>query len=147
MAFLYLHIIAMFAAVSVSIGSSMTLLIAARRRELDAVRVITGMPIGRVIPALYMTGGLLGLATAISFGFDLLAPWLVIAYALFAILTVVGITFSGPLIMRLNAVLTTPSAASDGETEQLIARLTPDLVVTIAGVALLIADMVLKPFS
>jgi hypothetical protein len=147
MAFLYLHIIAVFAAVSVAMGSSVVLLIAARRRELDVVRAITGMPLGRLIPVLYGIGGLLGLATAISYGFDLLAPWLVIAYVIFAVLTVVGIVFSGPLIERLHAVLTNPSAGGEGELDRLLGRLTLDTIGTTTGIALIIADMVFKPFS
>lgn len=147
MAFLYLHVIAMFAAVAVAMGSSLVLLIAARRGELEAIRAITGMPLGRLIPILYISGGLLGLATAISFGFNLLAPWLVIAYALFVILTAIGIAFSGRLIERLHAVLTEPASAADGELERLLRRLVPDLIVTGAGIALIVADMVYKPFS
>jgi hypothetical protein len=70
----------------------------------------------------------------------------VIAYVLFAFLAGFGLAHSGPLLERLHAVLTDPGAAQPGETDRLLGALSPDAAVTFLGTALIIADMVFKPF-
>ena len=82
----------------------------------------------------------------IHFGYNLLAPWLVIAYVLFAILTVVGIRISGPIFERTHAVAADP-AASNELFGQAMSRFRMDAAVTLVGIALIVADMVFKPFS
>src|SRR5205085_1157060 len=101
---LYLHILAMFTAVTVVMGAGILVLIGARGGERSVVAAITSLPIPRLAGPLYAVGGLFGLATAFVFGYNLRAPWLIIAYVLFAILTVVGIRVSGPIFERTHAV-------------------------------------------
>lgn len=145
-AFMFIHVLLMFGAVAMAAGSSFLLLVAARRRELEAIRAITAVPITRIVPVLYIGGAVFGLATALALGYDLRSAWLVIAYVLFALLAAFGLFRSGPLVERLNAVLTDPGAARPDETERLLDALGPDTAVNLVGIALIIADMVFKPF-
>jgi hypothetical protein len=106
--------------------------------------------LGPVIPVLYVTGGIFGLLTAINFGFNLLAPWLVIAYVLFAIAMITGITFSGRFGPRVAAAT---QGVPDGPlTPAVIALFTAPsyrFVTTLDYVVLvaILFDMVVKPFS
>ena len=143
---LYLHIITMFTAVTVVMGAGILTLIGAAGGNRSTVAAITSLPIPRLAGPLYSLGGLFGLATAFVFGYNLLAPWLVIAYVLFVLLTALGIRVSGPLFERTHAVATDP-AASPEVFSQAMSRFRMDAGVTLAGIALIIADMVFKPFS
>jgi len=55
------------------------MLIAERSGQMALVRgvAIASKPIGVAIPIFFISGGLLGLLTAINVGYNLLAPWLV----------------------------------------------------------------------
>ena len=143
---LFLHILAMFTAVTVVMGAGILVLIGARSGDRSVVAAITSLPIPRLAGPLYGVGGLLGLATAFVFGYNLLAPWLIIAYVLFAILTVVGIRISGPIFETTHAVAADPAASSE-VFGQAMGRFRADAVLTMIGIALIIADMVFKPFS
>ena len=107
--------------------------------------------IGPIIPILFISGGLFGLLTAISFGtINLLAPWLVIAYVLFAIAMYIGAVENRKWGLQLGQLLRT---AADGPlTPEITAMFTDRRVVALtivdyAIVVVLIFDMVLKPFS
>jgi hypothetical protein len=143
---LYLHIVTMFIAVSVAAGSSILLLVGARRGDRQLVAGLSALPIDRIVPPLYMVGGLFGLGTGLAFGYNLVAPWMLIAYALFAVLTFLGIRYTGPLVGRVHVV------ASDQATDaqafaQVIRRFQLDTMITLGGIALIVADMVFKPFA
>src|SRR5579859_8185347 len=90
---LFLHILTMFTAVAVAAGTGILVLMGARRGDRSVVAAITSLPIPRIAPILYISGGVLGLATGFAFGYDLLAPWLIIAYVLFAMLAALGILY------------------------------------------------------
>ncbi len=143
---LYLHILTMFTAVSLAAGSSIFVLIAARRRDRAAVAALTRLPIDRMVPPLYIVGGLFGLATALVFGYDLLAPWLIIAYLIFAGLAALGIVYSGPLMGRVHAVASDEAADAQAFGD-VIRRFQLDAVLSLGGIAIIVADMVFKPFS
>jgi len=143
---LYLHILAIFTAVTVVMGAGILVLIGARGGNRSVVAAITSLPIPRLAGPLYSIGGLFGLATAFVFGYNLLAPWLIIAYVLFAILTAMGIRISGPIFERTHAVASDP-AASNELFGQAMSRFRMDAAVTLVGIALIVADMVFKPFS
>jgi uncharacterized membrane protein len=142
---LYLHILTMFAAVAMAAGSSILVLLADRRGDRRLVASITGLPLDRVIPPLYISGGLFGILTAVAFGYSLVTAWLLIAYTLFAALMLLGIVYSGPLMGRVHAI------ASDQEADphafaEVMQRFRLDTAVSLAGIALIVADMVFKPF-
>lgn len=143
---LYLHILAMFTAVMVVMGAGVLTLIGARGGNRSVVAAITSLPIPRVAGPLYGIGGLFGLATAFVFRYNLLAPWLIIAYVLFVLLTILGIRVSGPIFERTHEIASDPGTTSDAF-DQAMNRFRVDAVVTLIGIALIIADMVFKPFS
>jgi len=149
---LWLHITVMFAAITISFGPAFLVELAYRSGRVAALRgvVVAAQPFGPVIPVLYVTGGLLGLVTAINFGYNLLAPWLVIAYVLFASAMITGVAFNrtlGPRIAEATAdvpdgALTPPIAAIFTDPRYRFVT-TLDTVVLIA----ILFDMVVKPFS
>jgi protein-S-isoprenylcysteine O-methyltransferase Ste14 len=143
---LFLHILMMFTAVAVAGGTNILLLVGARRSDRALVAAITSLPIPRAAPILYITGGLFGLATALSFGFNLLAPWLIIAYVLFAMLAGFGILYSGPIFARVHAVASDAQAGAEAF-RKVMRQYRVDAVLSLAGIGLLLADMVFKPFS
>lgn len=149
---LFLHIATMFTAVTVGYGSGMVVELAHRTGQVAALRGV-GMTVGRlekVIPVLYITGGLLGLLTAISFGFNLLAPWLIIAYVLFLIAMVIGMVELGPRGKRLGmAIRNVPDGPIPAEISAILdnPRANAINVIDYAVVILLVFDMVVKPFS
>lgn len=148
----FLHIAVVFSAVSISYGPQLLLALAIRTGRVEVVRGVTAAagPLVIAIPVLYITGGLFGLFAAINTGFNLLAPWLLIAYVLFVTLTIIGARLVGPWAEHVGKLA---AAAPDGP-------LTPDLQAIIRDprmrlirwadfvlVFLLVFDMVLKPFS
>ncbi len=149
---LFLHIGLMFTAVAASFGVELFLYIAYRTGQVGVVRGVGAavMRVGPAIPMLFVLGGLAGLATALSFGVDLLVPWLVIAYVGFGLAMVNGLLTSRNLGRKLGPALAT---ATDGP-------LTPEIQAIFTGreyvlgalfgvaiVFVLIFDMVVKPFS
>jgi uncharacterized membrane protein len=103
-----------------------------------------------VIPILYIVGAGFGLATALNFGFNLLAPWLVIAYVLWTAAMANGGAIHRPFADRIMRVA---SAAPDGAISGELALTLADRrerVAEIADYVIIIAilfDMVVKPFS
>jgi len=149
---LWLHITAMVTAVTLSYGPSFLVDRAYRSGQVAAVRAVAQLaaPLGPLIPVFYVSGGLLGLWTAINFGYDLLAPWLVIAYVLFAVPMITGFTFSRTFAPRLVQATT---GVPDGPVPPPVVALFSDpryrLVTVIDYLVILgiLFDMVVKPFS
>ena len=149
---LWLHITVMFAAITVSYGPGLLADLAYRSGRVEAVRgvALAGHRLGPIIPVLYVTGGIFGLLTAINFGFNLLAPWLVIAYVLFAIAMVTGIAFNSKFGPR---VLAATADVPNGPLPPAVSALFTDpryryvLVLDYVVLVALLFDMVVKPFS
>jgi len=144
--FLFLHILTMFAIVAFHSGPQFLALAAARTGQTSAVGPVASLyaRTGRAVPPLGIVGALFGVATALTGGLNLLAPWLLIAYALFALLVVYGGVVSAPYILRLG------EAARENRPnwEQLLgARLTVIVTIDALILVLIIADMVVKPFG
>lgn len=149
---IFLHITVMFAAITVGFGGGLVMRVAYMTGQVAAVRGV-GMALARLsrwIPILFISGGTLGLLAAISFGQNLLAPWLVIAYVLFATAMVIGVVENAPWGRKLGALLaTTPDGPLTPEvramfTETRVVALT---VVDYLIVVAILFDMVVKPFS
>jgi hypothetical protein len=149
---LFLHITTMVVAIAVAYGTGLVVRLAYMTGQVAAIRGV-GMALARlepVIPILFVAGGLFGLLTAINFGFDLLAPWLVIAYVLFAIAMVIGAAHTAKWGQRVGQVA---ASTPDGPlTPELAAMFTDRRVVALAIaeyaiVIVLIFDMVVKPLS
>ena len=149
---LWLHITVIFAAITVSYGPGLLADLAYRSGRVEAVRgvALASQRLGPLIPVLYVTGGIFGLLTAINFGFKLLAPWLVIAYVLFAMAMITGIGFSRTFGAR---ILVATADVPDGPLTPAVSALFTDpryRFVTALDYLVLIAflfDMVVKPFS
>lgn len=149
---LFCHIATMIAAVAFSYGPGTVLFVAVRRRQYVLVRalIVAMAPFERLAPVLYTVGGLFGLATAIAFGFSILAPWLVIAYVLWVIATGTGITVHARYHQRLERLFEgTAEGPVTEEMERAIAdpRERRAVALDYAVIGLLLFDMVVKPFS
>lgn len=145
-ALLFLHIVTMFTVVVIHSGPQILTLAAARTGQPTAVVGIASMyaRTGRAVPPLGILGLLFGIATGLTGGFNLLAPWLLIAYALFGLLVVYGGVKSYPYIVSLG------EAVREGRPnhQELLGRpLTVIVAVDALIYVLIIADMVLKPFG
>jgi hypothetical protein len=149
---LWLHITVMFSAITISYGPAFLADLAYRSGRVSTLRgvALAAAPLGRFIPVFYFAGGLLGLVTAINFGYNLLAPWLLIAYVLFASAIVTGIGFNakfGPRVIQATADV--PDGPLTPEITALFTDPRYRLVTTIDYVVVIaiLFDMVVKPFS
>jgi hypothetical protein len=149
---LFVHIALMIAATTVGYGGTLLLRVAYLSGQIGPLRGV-GYAVAktaRFVPILYISGGVFGLLTAIAFGFPLIAPWLVIAYVLFALAMLLGIGPSRIWGERAGkAISTAPDGSISPEVRELFdAQSTIALlVVDVALVVLLVFDMVIKPFS
>jgi uncharacterized membrane protein len=149
---LFLHISLMFSAVTVSFGPSLVMRLAERSGQVALVRgvALASKPIGPAIPILYVSGGIFGLLTALNVGYNLLAPWLVIAYLLFLVAMITGVAINRTFLLRLAPLL---QGAPDGELTEPVRALFAEPryrlvnVVDYIVVLALVFDMVAKPFS
>lgn len=102
--FKFLHIVAMFGAVTLIVGTSVLLDLVGRTRDvlsyrrLDAIVQRTDM----VAIGLFVAGVVFGLAAAATGGFDLLASWLILAYAVVAGLLIEGFVLTIPSYNRVR---------------------------------------------
>jgi uncharacterized membrane protein len=149
---LFVHISLMFAGITISIGPALVMRIAERSGQMALVRgvALASKPIGPAIPIFFISAGIFGLLTAINVGYNLLAPWLVIAYALFLVLLITGAGISRTFLIRLVPLV--QDAPDGGLTEpvrELLAEPRYRLVNILDYVVILalIFDMVAKPFS
>ena len=148
----FLHIGSMFVAVTLSYGAELLFLVALRSGLTQNVRavIVAVTPTVRFIPVFYGLGALFGVLTAIAAGFNLFAPWLLIAYVLFIVLIGVGAGIVGPHLQRVGAMVTglpdgplppeVRSAATAGGYVWIS-------ILDFVGLFVIIFDMVLKPFS
>jgi hypothetical protein len=140
-----LHVATMFTIVALHSGPQI-LVFASRQREPAVVAAIADVyaRTGRAVPPLGVMGGLLGLAAGLLLGYNLLAPWLLIAYGLFAVLVVYGGRVTVPYFARLGAAA---RANTDTYAELAGRQLTVILLLDALIYVLIVADMVLKPLS
>ncbi|HEX6261975.1 MAG TPA: DUF2269 family protein [Actinomycetota bacterium] len=146
----FLHILSMFLSVTASLGGDWLLLIAIRRRDLEAMRAarsVWGSVEAFGFTTLFL-GIAFGLIAAVVSDLDLTQGWLVAAYVLVGSGILLGLAF-GPYHKRLVAALD----ASDGdrpspELSVLLASPRPRVATALSSLflVLIVADMVLKPF-
>jgi len=151
--FTFLHISTMITAVTLALGPSFAFERVASSGDVLATRIFVGRMAGfeRHIPLFFMAGAIFGLLAAATIGFDLLAPWLVLAYVLFAGIMVLQLTvgsrwrtaLSGTLSAVPVGVTTSPALAevASARVGQLV------YWATVAGTVVIVFDMVAKPFS
>lgn len=150
--FVFLHIATMFTAVAVTIGPWLLLRSVGRSGDVPAIRRTFAMalPITRFIPILFGLGAALGIVAIFTNNFDPFQPFLLIAYGLFIIATVVGALVSEPWLKRVaQTSAQSPDAAPSPE---LAAALNDPRIRVIDWfdpliILLFIFDMVVKPFG
>ena len=136
----------MFGVITLWVGAWVIWDLVARTGDRSALRRVdhVSQTTGQIGFAFLIIGIVAGFVTAITGGFNLTAPWLLIAYAL---------VLSDLLVLRWATVHTTRvRAAQNDPTADLkgiasSARANVTLVVLIGFWLLIIADMILKPFS
>lgn len=145
----FLHILSMFAAVTVVIGAEWWLTYAVRRRDRGALRAYF-----RVSGRAEMAGGILllagivfGLVAAVTIGFDLLQGWLVLAYILVGATLVLGGVNSGYLKALKAGVAETEGDQASDRLDHLLGSPRPLIVAGLdfAIIAVIIWSMVYKP--
>jgi uncharacterized membrane protein len=148
----FLHIVAMFLAVSIFVGQGMLSGAVARSGDVPALRRVLAVedrfaPIGG---AMFVLGIVFGFLTAITGDFDLTQTWLLISYAIALFILVNGVTYHRLRAEKLKAAV--EASPEDRPSDQLSAIAgAPSAVLmnVIDGLAWLaiIYVMVAKPFS
>jgi len=145
----YLHELIMFAAVAVSMGSSIYLRRVAASGHVPTIHRLftTAQPFLTAIAPLYGIGTLLGLAAAWVAGFPLLALWLVLAYALTIAAAILG-QFSERWALRVTQLAGGETGDSPGP--ELAKVLQNGFVgsifwIDVALIAVFVALMVFRP--
>jgi hypothetical protein len=148
----FLHVAAMFAAVSIFVGQGVLEGAVAQSGDVRALRRVLAAedrfaPIGG---GLFLLGIAFGVITALTSGLDLTEPWLIIGYVLAAVILINAFAYHIPTANRLKALAEAstddaPSAELRDAINAPMARvmIALDTVVWLA----LIFDMVVKPFS
>ena len=156
--FKVLHILLMFAAVTLLVGEHLFYAAAVWRRDVRALAAIRrlsvkpfyvadGAPV--VAIGLLLAGVVFGLLTALTGEFDLLAGWLIAAYVLMATILVFG---GSPWVRRLARLGDEAVEAEAGErpVEEVVQAMAGShagllFLIAAALFGAIIADMVLKP--
>lgn len=144
----FLHIAAMFLAVSIFVGQGMLSGAVARSGDVVAMRRVLSAedrfaPIGG---AIFLLGIAFGFVTAITADFDLTQTWLLISYAFAAFILVNGLTYHRAQAEKLKAA----TEAGDADRVRALASApSAALMNVIDGIAWLaiIYLMVAKPFG
>jgi len=151
-AFKYLHIASMFFAVALAISGELVLRQVANSRDAGAIRVTAARvkPLANLSTVLFLLGVVFGVVAALTGNMNLLAPWLILAYAGFLAAMAIGITVTDPWVGRLEKAAAAKLA--DGSSDTLDAVI--DEPLARAGtwalmflVAFLVFTMVVKPLS
>ncbi|HET6745300.1 MAG TPA: hypothetical protein VFH90_05540 [Candidatus Limnocylindria bacterium] len=152
--FKLLHILSMFAAVTILVGFDLAIALPIWRRDVHGVATIFRMA-RRASPTniglAFLAAGIgFGLLTAATGGLDFLAGWLIAAYVLIALLILVN---ASPPKRKIRQVVVDAVEADDGrrsaeevERQMATAPLTVFVGMNVVLFVAIIADMVLKPF-
>lgn len=136
----------MFGVITLWVGAWVVWDLVARTGDRSALRRVdhVSQTTGQIGFVLLLIGIAAGFATAIVGGFDLTAPWLLIAYALvvFDLIVLRWATGHVALVRRAQN-----DEAADLKAIASSARANATLVVIVGFWLLLIADMIVKPFS
>ena len=108
--FKFLHIVSMFGAVTLIVGSILFLDLVGRNRDIGAYRRLDAVSqrTDMVAIGLFLAGIVFGFLTALTGGFDLTASWLVLAYILVGAIFVEGFLVSLPWYARIRAAANDP---------------------------------------
>lgn len=145
LALVFLHVATAFAVIAIHSGSMALVVAAIWVREDDAAAAVARLygRVGRVVPPLGILAAAFGLLAAAAGSYNLAAPWLLIAYGLF----VAMIAFGGAVSVPAMASVVGDGDGAPQQRARLRSRLAAIVAVDTAIVVLIIADMVVKPFS
>ena len=149
-----LHILSMFSVVTMEIGAEFLYAFAVSRRDVRALatvhRILERARLGPISIAVFISGVVFGLLTALTGGFDFLAGWLIAAYVLVAVILVGGSRLWPKVFLPLGAKAVEAEAGQrpvDEVVRDMVASRAVWWHVAMATLfVLIILDMVLKPF-
>lgn len=149
-----LHILSMFSVVTMEIGAESLYAFAVARRDVRALatvhRILEQVPLGPISIAVFISGIVFGLLTALTGGFDLLAGWLIAAYVLVTVIFVSGARLWPKILLPLGAKAVEAEAGQRPVEDVVRDMVASRAVWWFVGMAtifvLIILDMVLKPF-
>jgi uncharacterized membrane protein len=144
----FLHILSMFAAVTVVVGTEWWATYAVRRRDAGALRAYfrVAPQAEKVGTILFLLGIVFGLIAAVVIGWNLLVPWLLLTYVLVVVTIAVGFA-TVPYLKRVEAALPQDGDASTAEFEAITSSPTTLVASAIGAIAVaaIVALMVYKP--
>lgn len=149
----FLHIATLFFGVALAISGEVVVRRVAGGRDVRAIRTVVERvkPLsGTVSSLLLMVGIAFGFIAALTGGFDLLRPWLLIAYGAVGAAFAIGITVTDPWVERLGKLAaSSPDEAPSSELEDVIddRRARYATVGLMALIVVLVFTMVVKPFG
>jgi hypothetical protein len=148
----FLHIAAMFAAVSIFVGQGLLEGVVARSGDVRALRRVLAAEdrFGPIGGGIFLLGIAFGVVTAISGGFNLTQPWLIIGYVLAAIILINAFVYHIPTANRFKALAeASPDDAPSAELRAAIGAPIGPVMNVVDGLVwlALIFDIVVKPFS
>lgn len=148
----FLHIVAMFGAVTLFVGGGVVLSGVARTANVPAIRrVVAVTKRTDVIGVVLLIAGVgFGVGTAWVGEFDFFQTWLILAYVLVGIIFLTGALYHGPHGERLGKAA--EASPDDAPSEELARLLNPrrEAVIMVVDTLLWISIiflMVVKPFS
>lgn len=148
----FVHIASMFAAASIFVGQGLLSTAIARRGDVPAIRrtLAAEARFGPIGGGLFFLGIAAGVATALTGDFDLTAGWLLLAYAITAVILATGIAYHGPRGRRLQAAA--DASPEDHPSEELRALIEAPSARFVSAIDLalwlaVIYVMVAKPLS
>lgn len=146
----FLHIFAMFLAVTLLFSPDIVFYRAAAARDVHTMRRVGSLS-KIVVNAgiiLFFVGLGLGFLTALTGGFDLTAPWLITAYVLVALIIALGAIVENPHYLKISAAAERSGEQFSEELERLVRSPLKQLGwVSAALYGAVIYTMVTKPFS
>jgi hypothetical protein len=151
-AFKYLHIVSMFFAVALAVSTEIVLRRVATSGDAAAIRTVLPRirPLGNVATLFFVAGVAFGIVAALTGQINLVAPWLLLAYAAFVGATLIGVMVTDPWAARLEAAA---GATADGGSSEALQVVIGDPMAR-AGtwtlmllIAALVFLMVVKPFA
>lgn len=147
----FLHVVAMFLAVSIFVGQGMLTAAVARSGDVLAIRRVlaTSARFSAIGGGLFVAGIGFGFVTALVGDLDLTQTWLLIAYGLTILIVVIGFAYHSPNEAKLKAAA--EASPDDRPSDQLQAavKASSGPINVVDGLAWLgiIYVMVTKPFS
>ena len=152
MIWVYLHILTMFAAVGVALGSEIILHRAAGTGDVRSIRTAFGLakPLEPIVPVLFTLGGSLGFIALLVRKHGVFDSWLVQSYVIFAIAFVLGGAIQGPWTGKIRqAAESSPDDIPSDELQRLLKDRKARYAFWIFYLALVVVVyvMVIKPYS